>query len=84
MFTILYSIPSAPDDVKQIDQNCTSLNQVKDFYSSDQVRGLKMLFSNGRLIKTNINFQDNEFEYYRLIGHAYNSRKLDRVTVDNN
>ena len=41
-----------------------------------------MLFSNGLLMKTNINFQDNEFEYYRLIGHAYNTRKLDRQSIN--
>ena len=41
-----------------------------------------MLFGNGKLLKTNVNYQDNEFEYYRLVGEAYNSHKLDRVAVD--
>ena len=47
-----------------------------------QVKGLKMLFSNGQLLKTNVNYQDNEFEYYRLVGEAYNAHKLDRVSVE--
>lgn len=46
------------------------------------VKGLKMLFSNGQLLKTNVNYQDNEFEYYRLVGEAYNTHKLDRVSVE--
>lgn len=41
-----------------------------------------MLFGNGQLLKTNVNHQDNEFEYYRLVGEAYNSHKLDRASVD--
>jgi hypothetical protein len=78
----VFSTPSAPDDVKQVERNCSTLSEVQDFFSGDQAKGLKMLFANGRLIKTNVNYQDNEFEYYRLIGEAYNSRKLERAMVN--
>jgi len=40
-----------------------------------------MLFGNGQLLKTNVHFEDNEFEYYRLVGEAYNQHKLDRAVV---
>lgn len=43
--------------------------------------GLKMLFIKGKLFKTNFKMEDNEFEYYRLIGEAYNSHILDRAIV---
>ena len=33
------------------------------------------------LYKTNILLQDNEFEYYRLIGEAYNKNVLARANV---
>merc|ERR1719443_1956888 len=82
LFTIVFSTPSAPDDVKQLEKNCSTLAEVQDFFSNDKVKGLKMLFGNGRLLKTNVNYQDNEFEYYRLIGEAYNSRKLERAMVN--
>lgn len=65
-----------------MEKNCSTLAEVQDFFSNDKVKGLKMLFGNGRLLKTNVNYQDNEFEYYRLVGEAYNSHKLDRVAVE--
>jgi hypothetical protein len=37
-----------------------------------------MMFTRGKIFKSNIHLEDNEFEYYRLIGDAYNSRLLDR------
>ena len=30
-----------------------------------------MLFDDNKLIKTNVHAQDNELEYYRLLGAAY-------------
>ena len=48
----------------------------------DKVTGLKMSFVNGKLLRTNIHLLDNEFEYYRLIGEAYNSHILDRALVE--
>ena len=73
-------MPSKPDEVKLTEQNCTSEDQATLLY--DSIQGLKMFFVNGKLFKTNVIYQDNEFEYYRLIGEAYNSRKLDRSTID--
>ena len=73
-------MPSKPDEIKLTEQNCTSEDQATLLY--DSVPGLKMYFVNGKLYKTNVIFQDNEFEYYRLIGEAYNTRKLDRSTLE--
>ena len=47
----------------------------------ENTSGLKMLFVNGHLFKSNVLYADNEFEYYRLIGEAYNARKLNREFV---
>ena len=41
-----------------------------------------MFFVNGKLLRTNIDLLDNPFEYYRLIGEAYNSHVLDRALVE--
>ena len=51
-----------------------------EFY--ENTPGLKMLFVNGNLYKSNVLYADNEFEYYRLIGEAYNKRKLTRQLVN--
>ena len=40
-----------------------------------------MLFSNGTIQKTNIQLVDNEFEYYRLVGEAYNTNKISKIVV---
>jgi len=40
-----------------------------------------MILINGKIYKSNILLQDNEFEYYRLIGEAYNQHKLDRISI---
>jgi|DEB0MinimDraft_12_1074336.scaffolds.fasta_scaffold228566_2 hypothetical protein len=40
-----------------------------------------MLFLKGGLFKTNVILQDNEFEYYRLVGEAYNTKVLDRAKL---
>lgn len=79
LFSAISSMPSKPDEVKLTEQNCTSEDQATLLY--DSVPGLKMYFVNGKLYKTNVILQDNEFEYYRLIGEAYNTRKLDRSTI---
>ena len=34
------------------------------------------------MIETNVNPNDNEFEYYRLIGEAYNQHVLHRASLD--
>lgn len=36
-FSILFSSPSAPDDVKTIEKNCSSFTEARDFYQSDEV-----------------------------------------------
>jgi len=43
-----------------------------------------MLFLKGGVFKTNVILQDNEFEYYRLIGEAYNSKLLERAKLSKN
>lgn len=45
----------------------------------NETPGLKMLFANGTLYQTNVMLEDNEFEYYRLVGEAYNNRLLERA-----
>jgi hypothetical protein len=40
-----------------------------------------MMFVNGKLYRSNIEMLDNEFEYYRLIGQAYNQHILDRAVI---
>ena len=77
---MIYSMPSSPDDVKSMRKvNVTSLKDVQEFY--DKGPGLKMLLvepstvnktTGGKLVKTNVRLEDNEFEYYRLLGEAYN------------
>ena len=44
--------------------------------------GSKMLFLNGNLYKSNMNFNENEMQYYKFIGKAYNTKVLNRVTVE--
>lgn len=88
-FTLIYSMPSTPDVVKSDHRaNLTSIKQVREFY--DKGPGLKMLFidqaetnksQGGRLVKTNVRLEDNEFEYYRLLGEAYNLHILQRASV---
>ena len=69
-FSVVFSLPSTPNDVKLVEKNCTTEKEAQNFY--EDVKGLKMIFTNGLLYKSNILLQDNEFEYYRLIGEAYN------------
>lgn len=40
-----------------------------------------MMFAGGQLHKGNIHLEDNDFEFYRLIGEAYQSHALDRQKV---
>jgi len=39
------------------------------------------MFVNGKLFQMNFKLLDNEFEYYRLIGEAYNKHLLDRAVL---
>lgn len=41
-----------------------------------------MMFLKGNIYKSSINFNDDENFYYKLIGKAYNSKLLNRATVD--
>jgi hypothetical protein len=72
----LHSLPSHPNQISLSETNCTSEVEVERFFKD--TAGLKMLFIKGDLYKTNVQLQDNEFEYYRLIGEAYNTRLLER------
>jgi hypothetical protein len=78
-FSILSSLPSSPDEVKLTEANCTNQKQVNENF--DGIAGLKMMFVNGKLFQTNFKLLDNEFEYYRLVGEAYNQHLLDRAVV---
>lgn len=81
-FTVIYSLPSKPDAINISSKLCNNSVQIEDLY--DDTRGLKMMFAQGQLFKTNILLQDNEFEYYRLIGEAYNKNILARANVSQN
>jgi hypothetical protein len=72
-------MPSKPNDVKHIELNANTTSEVDKFYKSTP--GLKILISHEKLYKTNIEYLDSEFEYYRLIGEAYNKHILERVDV---
>ena len=76
---MIYSLPSKPDAINISSVLCNNSVQISDLY--DDTRGLKMIFAQGKLFKTNIVLQDNEFEYYRLIGEAYNKNILSKVNV---
>jgi hypothetical protein len=65
-------------------KKCKSLAEAESFF--EQTEGDKVMLLNRKLFKSSIDFeqvQDNaeELTYYRLIGEAYNSHKLDRATV---
>jgi hypothetical protein len=75
----LSSLPSHPNEINLSEANCTNEQQIEQFFSD--LPGLKMMFVKGKLYSTNILLQDNEFEYYRLIGEAYNNHLLDRASL---
>lgn len=80
-FTIISSLPSKPDELKSKTLLCNNSDEVTQLFS--ETHGLKMLFSNGTIQKSNFQLIDNEFSYYRLIGEAYNQNKLNRVVLKN-
>ena len=80
--TVISSMPSNPDSLKISFSLCNNSDQILDFY--DSTPGLKMMFAQGSPYKTNMELQDNEFEYYRLIGEAYNKNILQRASHVNN
>jgi hypothetical protein len=41
-----------------------------------------MMFLKGNLYKSSLNFNDDENLYYKLIGKAYNSKLLNRATME--
>ena len=43
--------------------------------------GLKMLFTKGKLARTNVELLDNELEYFRLIGEAYDRHLVERQSI---
>jgi len=77
--TALSSLPSNPNNIQIKTQECKNEDDIDSFYSD--VPGLKMMFLKGKMWKTNVMLQDNEFEYYRLVGEAYNQNKLDRANL---
>ena len=76
----LHSSPSSPNKIQQTELDCHTEDEIDSFYSDTP--GLKMLFVKGNLYRSNVIMQDNEFEYYRLIGEAYNSHVLERAIVN--
>jgi len=75
----MHSLPSSPADLHQTVANCTTEEEVDSLFSDTP--GLKMLFAKGAVVRTNVILADNEFEYYRLVGEAYNTHLLERATV---
>lgn len=49
---ILSSLPSNPNNITLTSQNCNTEKEIDSFYS--EIPGLKMLFINGNLHKTNV------------------------------
>jgi hypothetical protein len=80
-FTIISSLPSKPDELKSKTLLCNNSDEVNQLFSD--THGLKMLFANGSIEKSNFQLIDNEFSYYRLVGEAYNQNKLNRVVLNN-
>ena len=78
-FSVFSSLPSKPDEVKLQSHNCRNEKEVNEKF--DSIPGLKMMFVNGKLFQSNFQLFDNEFEYYRLIGEAYNQHILDRAML---
>lgn len=78
-YSIVHSPPSKPNDIQSITRLCNNSGDVDELFT--KTHGLKMLFSNGTIQKTNIQLIDNEFEYYRLIGEAYNTNLLSKIII---
>lgn len=78
-FTIL-SAEDASDTTKDLNiksKKISSSKEAEELFKNTQ--GTKMMIVNGKLYKTNVEATENS--YYRLVGEAYNSRKLNRVTL---
>jgi hypothetical protein len=68
------------DNVTQNKVEASSVEEADQLF--DTTTGSKMMFLNGNLYKSNINFSEDELLYYKFIGTAYNSKVLNRATVD--
>ena len=78
-----FSILSAEGFDKEIKENKSKLNSEEEAVELfEKTPGTKMMFLKGNLYKSSINFNDDENFYYKLIGKAYNSKLLNRATVD--
>lgn len=44
LLTVVFSLPSSPDDVKILDQNCSTIMEVQDLFSSDKVSANSHLY----------------------------------------
>ena len=62
-------------DVKTASKKFSSQSEANEFFKG--VKGQKMMFVNGQLYKSNVDSGDNA--YYRLVGEAYNDKKLNRA-----
>lgn len=62
-------------DVKTASKTLSSQSEANDFFKG--VKGQKIMFVNGQLFKSNV--ESGENAYYRLIGEAYNNKKLNRA-----
>lgn len=71
------------ENIKTETMNLDSTKEAEDLF--DKYDGQKMLLANGKLFRTNIDSakdKETEMQYYKFIGEAYNSKKLDRVPME--
>jgi hypothetical protein len=77
-FTLLSSSDS--EKINSSSHKLATIQDADDLFA--QTPGSKMMFLKGNLYKSNINFNDQEIEYYNFIGKAYNSKVLNRATIE--
>ena len=78
-YTIIYAFPSNPENILITKKQLSKPEQVSKFFA--EVKGLKMLFDDSSLVRTNVHAKDNELEYYRLLGAAYSARIIPRQKI---
>ena len=78
-----FTILSSEGFDKEIKETKKKLNSVEEAQEEfEKTPGAKMMFLKGNLYKSSINFNDDDNYYYKFIGKAYNSKVLNRATVD--
>lgn len=75
---VVLSAKDASDTTKELKTQSKKINsqsEANEFFKG--VKGQKIMFVNGQLYKTNVDSGENA--YYRLVGEAYNNKKLNRA-----